>query len=321
VVTAPEAAAPPERPGGEAGLLGPLPMAIAAEGSGRTGAGRAGRVLRSLVASRTASVGLGLTAALALAAVAAPAVAPYRPDEIHPLDSLAPPSRHYLLGTDDLGRDVLSRVVFGARVSLMVGAIAIGIAAATGVPLGLLAGYQGGRLDGLIMRVMDALLAFPAILLAIALMAVLGPSLENAMIAIGVISVPAFARITRANVLSLREREFVEASRALGAGSLYIATLVILPNCLSPLIVQGSLGVANAILVEAALSFLGLGVQPPEPSWGSMLAFGRNLLVQAPWYATFPGLAIFVTVLGLNFLGDGLREALDPRLGQAGSLG
>jgi peptide/nickel transport system permease protein len=196
----------------------------------------------------------------------------------------------------------------------MVGAIAVGIAASVGIPLGLLAGYVGGRLDGVIMRLMDALLAFPAILLAIALMAVLGPSLQNAMVAIGIVFIPAFARITRANALSLREKEFVEAARALGAGSVYIAAGVILPNCRSPLIVQGSLAVANAILVEAALSFLGLGVQPPDPSWGSMLAFGRNLLSQAPWYATFAGLSIFVTVLGLNFLGDGLREALDPRL-------
>jgi ABC-type dipeptide/oligopeptide/nickel transport system permease subunit len=224
------------------------------------------------------------------------------------------PSARYWLGTDDLGRDILSRIIFGARVSLMVGTIAIGIAAVAGVSLGLAAGFLGGRIDGLIMRVMDALLAFPAILLAIALMAVLGPSLENAMIAIGIISIPTFARITRANVLSLREQEFVEAARALGGGGLYLALVVILPNCLSPIIVQASLGVGNAILVEAALSFLGLGVQPPEPSWGSMLAFGRSLLGQAPWYATFSGLAIFVTVLALNFLGDGLREALDPRL-------
>ena len=286
----------------------------AASARGPVARGRVAHVLRTLVGSRTAAFGLGLTVLLVLVALLAPVVAPYRPDEIHPLDSLTPPSRHYLMGTDDLGRDILSRIVHGARVSLMVGTIAIGIAALVGVPLGLVAGYQGGRLDGLIMRVMDALLAFPAILLAIALMAVLGPSLENAMIAIGIIYVPTFARITRANVLSLREREFVEAARALGAGGFYTATLVILPNCLSPLIVQGSLGVANAILVEAALSFLGLGVQPPEPSWGSMLAFGRSLLAQAPWYATFPGLAIFVTVLALNFLGDGLREALDPRL-------
>ncbi len=280
----------------------------------RDAPGRLLRVLRGLLGSRTAAFGLGLTLLLALAALFAPLVAPYRPDEIHPIDSLLPPTGRYPLGTDDLGRDILSRIVYGARVSLMVGGIAIGIAAAVGVPLGLLAGYVGGRLDGLIMRLMDALLAFPAILLAIALMAVLGPSLQNAMIAIGIIYVPAFARITRANVLSLREKEFVEAARALGAGSLYVAVLVILPNCLSPLIVQGSLGVANAILVEAALSFLGLGVQPPDPSWGSMLAYGRSLLGQAPWYATFPGLAIFVSVLALNFLGDGLREAFDPRL-------
>jgi peptide/nickel transport system permease protein len=271
-------------------------------------------VLWGLLRNRTAAFGLGLTAILVLLALLAPWVAPYRPDEIHPIDSLLAPSPRYWLGTDDLGRDVLSRIVFGARASLMVGAIAVGIAAAVGVPLGLVAGYLGGRLDGLVMRLMDALLAFPAILLAIALMAVLGPSLQNAMVAIGIVFIPAFARITRANTLSIREKEFVEAARALGAGSVYIALGVILPNCLSPLIVQGSLAVANAILVEAALSFLGLGVQPPEPSWGSMLSFGRSFLGQAPWYATFPGLSIFVTVLALNFLGDGLREALDPRL-------
>jgi len=276
--------------------------------------GRLAGILHVLLRSRTATFGLGLTVFLALLAVFAPWVAPYRPDEIHPIDSLLAPCARYLLGTDDLGRDVLSRIIFGARVSLMVGAIAIGIAAAAGVSLGLAAGYVGGKVDALIMRVMDALLAFPAILLAIALMAVLSPSLENAMIAIGIINIPAFARITRANVLSIREKEFVEAARALGAWRIHVAVLVILPNCLSPLIVQGSLGLAYAILVEAALSFLGLGVQPPEPSWGSMLAFGRTFLGQAPWYATFPGLAIFVTVLGLNFLGDGLREALDPRL-------
>jgi len=272
------------------------------------------KVVRTLLQSRTALFGLVLSVLLVVAAVFAPWIAPYRPDEIHPIDSLMAPSARYWLGSDDLGRDILSRIIFGARVSLMVGTIAIGIAAAAGVSLGLVAGFLGGRVDGLIMRVMDALLAFPAILLAIALMAVLGPSLENAMIAIGIISIPAFARITRANVLSLREQEFVEAARALGGGGLYLALVVILPNCLSPIIVQASLGVGNAILVEAALSFLGLGVQPPEPSWGSMLAFGRSLLGQAPWYATFSGLAIFVTVLALNFLGDGLREALDPRL-------
>jgi peptide/nickel transport system permease protein len=280
----------------------------------RTDAGRFARIMRTLFGSRTASIGAVLTLLLILTALFAPWIAPYRQDEIHPIDSLLAPSAKYLLGTDDLGRDILSRIIFGARVSLMVGAIAIGIATVAGVTLGLAAGYLGGAVDSAIMRIMDALLAFPAILLAIALMAVLGPSLENAMIAIGVISIPAFARITRANVLSLKEQEFIEASRALGAGDLYLTALVILPNCLSPIIVQGSLGIGNAILVEAALSFLGLGVQPPNPSWGSMLAFGRSLLSQAPWYATFSGLAIFITVLALNFVGDGLREALDPRL-------
>ncbi len=280
----------------------------------RPAAGQFSRIVRTLFGSRTAAIGAVLTAMLVLTAVFAPWIAPYRQDEIHPIDSLLPPSAKYLLGTDDLGRDILSRIIFGARVSLMVGAIAIGIAIVAGVSLGLTAGYVGGKIDSVIMRVMDALLAFPAILLAIALMAVLGPSLENAMIAIGVISIPAFARITRASVLSLREKEFIEASRALGAGDLYLNAVVILPNCLSPIIVQASLGIGNAILVEAALSFLGLGVQPPNPSWGSMLAFGRNLLGQAPWYATFSGLAIFLTVLALNFVGDGLREALDPRL-------
>ena len=248
-----------------------------------------------------------------VAALGAPALAPYSPTEMHDALLAAPTSRH-LLGTDDLGRDILSRVLHGASVSVLVGVISMCTAACLGVPLGLLAGYRGGLVDTVIMRVLDGLMAFPAILLAIAIMAVLGPSLQNAMVAIGIVFIPAFARITRANTLSIREKEFVEAARALGAGSVYIALGVILPNCLSPLIVQGSLAVANAILVEAALSFLGLGVQPPEPSWGSMLSFGRSLLGQAPWYATFPGLSIFVTVLALNFLGDGLREALDPRL-------
>ena len=289
-------------------------LPAAAIRSRRRDAGQFSRIVRTLFGSRTATIGAVLTLLLVLTALFAPWIAPYRQDEIHPIDSLMPPAAKYLLGTDDLGRDILSRIIFGARVSLMVGVIAIGIATVAGVSLGLAAGYLGGAIDSLIMRVMDALLAFPAILLAIALMAVLGPSLETAMIAIGVISVPAFARITRASVLSLREKEFIEASRALGAGDLYLAALVILPNCLSPIIVQASLGIGNAILVEAALSFLGLGVQPPNPSWGSMLAFGRSLLSQAPWYATFSGLAIFVTVLALNFVGDGLREALDPRL-------
>jgi peptide/nickel transport system permease protein len=256
---------------------------------------------------------LGIVGLVALAAVAAPWLAPYPPNDMG-VDLLAPPSLGHPFGTDDLGRDILSRVIHGASVSVVVGLIAVGTAAVVGVPLGLLAGYRGGLTDTVLMRVLDGLMAFPAILLAIAIMAVLGPSLQNAMIAIGVIYIPPFARIVRASVLSLREREFVDAARGLGAGALRVALGHVLPNCLSPVIVQASLGMGYAILVEAALSFLGLGVQPPQASWGSMLAEGRGFLDRAPWFATFPGLAIFVTVLGLNFVGDRLREALDPRL-------
>jgi peptide/nickel transport system permease protein len=261
------------------------------------------------------ALALAVVGLVALAAVAAPWLAPYSPTAMNP-DLLIGPSTRHLLGTDDLGRDILSRIVHGASVSVLVGVISMGTAAVLGVPLGLIAGYRGGLADTVIMRVLDGLMAFPAILLAIAIMAVLGPSLQNAMLAIGIIYIAPFARIVRASVLSLREQEFVDAARGLGAGSPRIVARHVLPNCLSPVIVQGSLGMGYAILVEAALSFLGLGVQPPQASWGSMLAEGRGFLDRAPWFATFPGLAIFVTVLGLNFVGDRLREALDPRLRQ-----
>ncbi len=288
-----DARAPASRPRGRPGLVG------------------------ALLGSRAACLGLAVVAIVGLTGALAPVVAPYPPTELH-ADLLSPPGARYVLGTDDLGRDILSRIIHGAPLSLMVGLISIGTAALAGVPLGLLAGYRGGLTDTVIIRCLDGLMAFPAILLAIAIMAVLGPSLRNAMIAIGVIYIPPFARLTRANVLSLREREFVQAARCLGAGSLRNILRHVLPNCLSPIIVQASLGMGYAILVEAALSFLGLGVQPPQASWGSMLAEGRGFLQRAPWFATFPGLAIFVTVLALNFLGDGLREALDPRLRHLG---
>lgn len=275
---------------------------------------RSARFLRHFFRNRTTWFGCAVVLLLALLAVLAPLAAPYPPLEPHPADRLKPPSAQYPLGTDDIGRDNLSRIIYGARVSLAVGAISIGIALVLGVPLGLLAGYYGGAVDAAITRVLDGLLAFPAIVLAIALMAVFGPSLYNAMLAIGIIFLPTFARITRANVLSLREKEFVEAVHAMGAGDAYVLARAILPNCLSPIIVQASLGLGYAVLIEASLSFLGLGIQPPDPSWGSMLSQGRNFLHQAWWFATFPGLAIFATVLGLNFVGDGLREALDPRL-------
>jgi peptide/nickel transport system permease protein len=272
------------------------------------------RFAAAFLRNRPAWFGVAVITALVTLAVGASALAPYPPLEPHPADRLTPPSSRYLLGTDDIGRDNLSRIIYGARVSLAVGVLSIGLALVVGVGLGLASGYRGGAVDAIISRALDGLLAFPAIVLAIALMAVFGPSLYNAMLAIGIIYIPTFARITRANVLSLREREFVEAARALGAPDRYVVFRAILPNCLSAIVVQASLGVGYAILVEASLSFLGLGIQPPNPSWGSMLSQGRNFLHQAWWFATFPGLAIFLTVLGLNFLGDGLREALDPRL-------
>jgi ABC-type dipeptide/oligopeptide/nickel transport system permease subunit len=247
-----------------------------------------------------------------VAAVLAPWVSPYRHDEIHPLDALLAPTWRYPLGTDDLGRDVLSRVVHGARVSLAVGVIAIGISSVSGVALGLAAGYWGGRLDALLMRVMDALLAFPAILLAIALMAVLGPSLQNAMVAIGIIYIPAFARITRANVLSLREKEFVEAARALGAGAGRILARHVLVNVASPILVLATVLVARFILTESAISFLGLGVAPPATTWGAMIGEGRKYLFEAWWATALPGAAIVFAVLVANFAGDRLRDAFDP---------
>jgi peptide/nickel transport system permease protein len=264
--------------------------------------------------SRTAVAGLIVILVIIGAALFADVVAPHDPYQTAPRNILQPPSREHLMGTDAIGRDLFSRIIFGSRVSLQVGIISIGIAAIAGVTLGIIAAYYGKLVDSLIMRFLDALLAFPAILLAIFVMAVLGPSIRNAMIAIGVIFVPAFARLTRANALSLKEKEFVLAARAVGARDVHIMLRTILPNCLSPLIVQASLGIAYAVLVEAGLSFLGLGVQPPDPSWGSILSAGRGIMTTAPWVATFPGIAIFLCVLGFNLAGDGIREALDPHL-------
>lgn len=264
--------------------------------------------------SRTAVAGLVVIVVIILAAIFASVIAPHDPYDPAPRNILQPPSLDHLMGTDSIGRDLFSRIIYGSRVSLQVGIISVGIAAIVGVALGVVAAYYGGIVDSLIMRLLDALLAFPAILLAIFVMAVLGPSIRNAMIAIGVIFIPAFARITRANALSLKETEFVEAARAIGASDSHIMLKTILPNCMSPIIVQASLGVAYAVLVEAGLSFLGLGAQPPEPSWGSILSAGRGLMTTAPWVATFPGIAIFLCVLGFNLVGDGIREALDPHL-------
>jgi peptide/nickel transport system permease protein len=264
--------------------------------------------------SKLAFAGLIIILALIFLAIFGPTIAPYNPNKIAVRDRSQAPSLDHLFGTDDRGRDILSRVLYGARVSLEVGVIAVGISATVGTFLGAIGGYFRGWLDEIIMRLTDILFAFPAILLAIAIMAMLGPSASNAMIAIGVVYTPIFARITRASVLSVREEVYVEAARASGAGSLRIISRHIMPNVLAPIIVETTLSLAFAILAEAALSFLGLGTPPPEPSWGRMLSEGRDFMQDAPWMGLFPGLAIILAVMGFNFFGDGLRDALDPRL-------
>ncbi|MCC6173963.1 MAG: ABC transporter permease [Chloroflexi bacterium] len=272
------------------------------------------RTFRRLLRSPAGLLGMIVLAVLVLMALFAPLLAPYDPLAQHPGSELAVPSNTYPLGTDEFGRDVLSRIIYGARISLMVGVLAVAIGSLIGVSSGLLAGYRSGWVDATIMRVWDTLLAFPAILLGIAVAAVLGPGVTNAAIALAIISIPQFARITRAAVLGEKQREYVQAARCLGAGGWRITTSHIFPNCISPLLVQLSLAMGYAVLLEAGLSFLGLGTQPPEPSWGSMLNASRAYLRQAPWYAVFPGVALSVLLVGLNFLSDALRDALDPRL-------
>jgi peptide/nickel transport system permease protein len=296
------------------GALAAPPQAISVTPAARAARSPTRNAIAALARDRTALLGVGLFVVLVVAAVFAPLVAPYSPIELHVQDRLQGPSRTYLLGTDELGRDLLSRLIYGARASLAVGSIALAIAASVGTTLGLLGGYLGGPVDAVIMRVMDGLLAFPSIILALAIVTALGPGLGNAMLAIGIVTIPNFARIVRGSVLSLKEKEFVEAARASGATSRYVMLSVLLPNCLSPLLVQASVSFANAILTEAALSFLGLGVQPPTPSWGAMLDAGRKYLDQTAWYSFSAGAAIFLSVLSLNLVGDGLRDALDPRL-------
>jgi len=276
-------------------------------------AARAG-VARRLARQRGAMVGAAILAVLALMAVGAPRLAARDPIRTAPREALQPPGARYLLGTDQFGRDVASRVLYGARLSLTVGLIAVGIAVGLGVPIGLVSGFYGGRLDVFAMRVMDVLLAFPGILLALAIVGVLSPGLGNVMIAVGLAAVPTYARLTRASVLSARELLYVEAARAMGGRDRFILARYILPNVVAPLIVTSTLGLGTAILSAAALSFLGLGSPPPTPEWGRMLSEGRDYLREAWWISTFPGLAIMLTVLAMNLLGDGLRDVLDPRL-------
>jgi peptide/nickel transport system permease protein len=268
---------------------------------------------RALLRHRSGMVGLAITVALIIVAILAPLLAPYDPLEMHAEARFHPPSRAYPFGADEFGRDILSRILMGSRISFSVGLISIGIATVIGVTAGLVAGYETGLFDTVAMRFFDALLAFPAILLAIVILAILGPGSFSAMLAIAIVSIPAFARLTRANVLAEREKDYVMASQAVGAKPARILFRGILPNVTATLLVQITVSIAAAVLLEAALSFLGLGTPPPAPSWGSMLSVGRGYLPFAPWYGIFPGLAITLLVMGLYLLGDGLRDALDPR--------
>jgi peptide/nickel transport system permease protein len=271
------------------------------------------RALRRLLKRKGAVVGLVVLAIFLLLAIFAPLIAPFDPIATSWSLVRKPPSAQHWFGTDELGRDVLARVIYGTRASLLAGAISVSIALSVGVPLGLISGYRGGFIDALISRITDAMLACPFLILAIALAAFLGPSLGNAMIAIGVSATPVFIRLTRGQVMGVKVEDYVEAARSIGNPPWRVALVHILPNILPALLVQATLSIAAAIIAEAALSFLGLGQQPPAPSWGSMLNAAQRFLTNAPWMAIWPGLAIFLVVLSLNLLGDGLRDALDPR--------
>ncbi len=270
-------------------------------------------VLRRAARARLAPVGAAVVLLAALGAVLAPLVAPHDPLKQNLGNALARPDRVHPLGTDNVGRDVLSRVIWGTRISLVAGFASVAMALVVGSLLGLLAGYWGGRADGLVMRLMDAVLSFPPLVLALALGAVLGAGLTGVLIALSVVYTPTFARLMRGQVLSIKARDYVEAARALGASGWRIAGRHVLPNAAAAIVVQAGLSVVFAILAEASLSFLGLGIQPPAASWGSMINAGRGYLQQAPWIVFGPGAALFVTVVGLNFVGDAIRDALDPR--------
>ncbi|MER8435741.1 ABC transporter permease subunit [Mesorhizobium sp. M1312] len=267
-----------------------------------------------------AVIGLVVFSALVLVAIFAPLVAPHSPDEQFRDALLTPPAWQeggrsmFLLGTDAVGRDMLSRLIFGARFSLFIGLVVVVFSLTSGIILGVLAGYFRGWVDTLIMRIMDVILAFPSLLLALVLVAILGPGLFNAMLAIALVLQPHFARLTRAAVMAEKNREYVISAKVAGASHLRLMVKTILPNCMAPLIVQATLSFSNAILEAAALGFLGVGAQPPTPEWGTMLATAREFILRAPWVVTFPGLAILITVLAINLIGDGLRDAFDPKL-------
>lgn len=289
-----------------------LPTSLQAKPAGRLDS-PAGRALQTLFERPSAVLGLIVIVLFIIMAVFAPLIAPYDPVATSWSAVRKAPSAAHWFGTDDLGRDIMSRIIYGTRASLSAGVISVSIAVVIGVPLGLLAGYIGGFIDALISRITDAMLACPALILAIALAAFLGPSLQNAMIAIGITATPLFIRLTRGQTLNVRVENYIEAAEAIGNSRLRIALRHVLPNVIPALLVQVTLSIAAAIIAEAALSFLGLGQQPPSPSWGSMLNSAQRFLVSAPWMAFWPGLSIFLVVMSFNLLGDGLRDALDPR--------
>jgi peptide/nickel transport system permease protein len=294
-------------------------MAEAIVHAARPARRRTGRVLRAFVGNRLAVIGLVLLVVLVGSAAFAPWIAPYPPLEMNLRNAYAPPgSPGHLLGTDNFGRDILSRLIHGARISLFIGIVVVSIAASIGTVLGLLAGYLGGWVDGLVMRAVEIFYAFPFLVLAIAVIAVFGPSIVNVMWVLGLVSWPLYARLVRAQVLALRDVEYIEAARAAGLSRWRIMFRHVLPNTLTPIIVAATFGIPEAILASAALGFLGMGVQPPTPEWGVMISEGKDFIRRAPYLITWPGIAIVLVVLGFNFLGDGLRDALDPRAHRKG---
>ena len=270
-------------------------------------------VLRSLIRNPGSAIGLVIVVSLVLVAIFAPLLAPFEPTQMGAGTRLEPPSTAHPFGTDEFGRDILSRVIYGARLTLQIGMIAVGISLSVGTVVGLLSAYAGGWLEGILMRGVDVLFSFTETLIALAAVAVLGPSLQNAMIAVGIAAVPFYARIAHSSALVEKGKPYFEATQAVGAGHQRVLFFHLLPNIAAPMIIVSSLGVSIAILAAAALSFLGLGAQPPSPEWGAMLSAGRDFFSRAPWLMIFPGVAITITVLGFNLLGDGLQEALDPR--------
>lgn len=266
--------------------------------------------------NRFAVIGLTLFIVMVIMAIFADVIAPYGFDEQNLQRAFQAPNSEFIMGTDNFGRDIFSRILFGARISLMVGVISVGIALMVGSTIGVLAGYKGGYFDTILMRFIDLLMSIPSTLLAISIVASIGPSLRNVMIAVGISSIPSYARLTRSVVLSLKEQQFIEAANAMGTRSYKIILRHIIPNSLAPIIVQATMGVAGAILAAAGLGFIGLGIQPPNPEWGAMLNAGRHYIRDYPHMITFPGIAIMITIFSLNLLGDGLRDALDPKLSE-----